>query len=176
MVARKEAGYTEPFLFNATPITLCMGVPSLEYPGIHPTNVIPIGPILLPSPKLSDIDPELDIWLNHPDSEGMFTITFALGSHAILDQRQAEALIKMFGDMMEARSNVRVYAKIMRAATSTYDLRDLGILKEMANRFGAHRFQAVEWMTADPIVLLRTGKVNLSIHHGGSNSYHEALR
>lgn len=171
MAARKEAGYFAPYLFEARPLTMCMGLPELEFPGVRPSHVIPVGPILLPSSALNIVDPELDAWINHPKAEGMFTISFALGTHAVLNQLQAEELLRMFSELMEQRSDIRVIAKIMRAGTY-----DLPLLDELEGQFGSHRLKIVEWMQADPISLLRTGKVDLSIHHGGSNSYHEALR
>lgn len=171
MAARKEAGYNGNFLNEPVQIRLCMGLPQLELPGIRPSTVIPIGPILLPSPPLASVDPELNEWISHPKGEGMFTITIALGSHWTLRAGEAEGLLRMFGELLGSKEDVRIYAKIMRRGTY-----QLPLLAELQAEFGEHRLRVVEWMKADPVVLLRTGKVDLVIHHGGSNSYHEALR
>ena len=37
------------------------------------------------------------------------------------------------------------------------------------------RIVLVDWLKPDPIAILRTGCIVCFLHHGGSNSYHEAL-
>lgn len=37
------------------------------------------------------------------------------------------------------------------------------------------RVRIVEWLSVDPSAILQTGLVACSVHHGGSNSFHEAL-
>jgi hypothetical protein len=32
-----------------------------------------------------------------------------------------------------------------------------------------------KWLAVDPVSLLETGDVVVSVHHGGSNCYHEAI-
>jgi hypothetical protein len=38
-----------------------------------------------------------------------------------------------------------------------------------------NRLRVTSYLQADPVSLLRTGKLICVVHHGGSNSYHEAL-
>lgn len=151
-------------------IHLCMGLPELEVTGVRPANVIPIGPMCLPCPPLESVDSDLDAWINSAGSEEMFIITFALGTHAELDPARAEGLLKMFAGLLEENKNLRIYAKIMRKGGF-----ELPLLADLQEEFGLDRLRVVEWVKTDPIVLLNTGKVGLVIHHGGSNSYHEAL-
>ena len=37
------------------------------------------------------------------------------------------------------------------------------------------RIRIVDWLKADPPALLESGAIAVSVHHGGSNCYHEAL-
>lgn len=37
------------------------------------------------------------------------------------------------------------------------------------------RLRMEEWLTVDPSSLLETGYIIASVHHGGSNCYHEAI-
>lgn len=37
------------------------------------------------------------------------------------------------------------------------------------------RFRLENWLNADPAALLEIGHIILSVHHGGSNCYHEAV-
>lgn len=39
----------------------------------------------------------------------------------------------------------------------------------------AGRVRVVGWLEADPFSLLETGHFVASVHHGGSNCYHEAI-
>jgi hypothetical protein len=169
--ARNEAGYTRSFFPTPDKLRLCMGIPHLEFPIYRPKNVISIGPMLLPSSPLASVDPETDEWLNHPEAKGMFTISFALGSLTRLDKAQARGLLRMFEELILEREDIRVYAKVMRMGTY-----ELPVVQEIEERLGKHRIKVVEWMKADPVVLLWTGKVDLAIHHAGSSSYYEALR
>lgn len=119
------------------------------------------------TPPPAHIDTDLWTWLN---KDGYMTITFALGSHYMFNKDRAENLLQTFDALLKQRSDVRIYAKMMRLGKY-----DLSILEVMQRKWKG-RLIIVEWMKADPIVILRTGKIGLAIHHGGSNSYHEALR
>lgn len=37
------------------------------------------------------------------------------------------------------------------------------------------RIRVSKWLAVDPVALLETGDVIASVHHGGSNCYHEAV-
>lgn len=167
LAARKAVGYTWRLTHNPDVIRLCMGLPGLESPGINPPHVFPVGPMLLPTPPLEDVDAELWTWLN---KDGYLTITFALGSHFMMPKSEAEGLLGMFDGLLEKREDVRIYAKIMRLGKY-----DMPLLDDLEKKWEG-RLRVVEWMNADPVVVLRTGRVALAIHQGGSNSYHEALR
>jgi hypothetical protein len=169
--ARREAGYNGRWMSLEGVTRLCMGIPELDYDGRQPPLLYPVGPMLLPSPPLGQADSDLDAWIDGPRSDRAFTITFSLGSQLALDKSKAEDVLRVFEALLAEQTETRVYAKIMRMGDY-----DLPLLDNLERRFGKDRLRVVEWMMSDPIALLRTGKVDLAIHHGGSNSYHEALR
>ncbi|KAH6679088.1 hypothetical protein B0J14DRAFT_290540 [Halenospora varia] len=39
----------------------------------------------------------------------------------------------------------------------------------------ADKVRVLEWISVDPLTILNTGHIVCSVHHGGSNSFHEAL-
>lgn len=38
------------------------------------------------------------------------------------------------------------------------------------------RVKVLSWLPVEPISVLQSGRVVCMVHHGGSNSYHEAIR
>jgi hypothetical protein len=49
-------------------------------------------------------------------------------------------------------------------------------LDAIATELAAGRIKVQEWLSVDPLAVLQSGHVVCSVHHGGSNSFHEALR
>lgn len=46
----------------------------------------------------------------------------------------------------------------------------------VAEELASGRVRIEEWLPAQPIAILRSGNVICMIHHGRSNSYHEAIK
>lgn len=106
-------------------------------------------------------------WLN---KEGMETVLISLGTHFRLDEQQAEAVWAGVKAMLDARADVQVLWKLCKKGR--YEIGD----KEEMERYGfGNRVRVVEWLESEPVDLLRSGKMGMVVHHGGSNSYHEAL-
>jgi hypothetical protein len=63
------------------------------------------------------------------------------------------------------RPNVQVLWKLMKFGDFQLDGADVD----------GNRLRVTSYLQADPVSLLRTGKLICVVHHGGSNSYHEAL-
>jgi hydrogenase maturation factor len=45
---------------------------------------------------------------------------------------------------------------------------------ELGNEMQAGRLRVVDWLTVDPLALLKEGNVVCSVHHGGANSFYES--
>lgn len=48
-------------------------------------------------------------------------------------------------------------------------------LKPIQPYIDSGRVRISNWLEADPFSLLETGHIVASVHHGGSNCYHEAV-
>jgi UDP:flavonoid glycosyltransferase YjiC (YdhE family) len=106
-------------------------------------------------------------WLN---KDGVETVLISLGTHFRLDEQQAGAVWAGVKAILDARGDVQVLWKLCKKGEFT-----LGN-KEERERYGlGERVRVVEWLESEPVDLLRSGKVGMVVHHGGSNSYHEAL-
>ncbi len=51
---------------------------------------------------------------------------------------------------------------------------DEGLLP-LKSYLDSDRMRMPNWLVADPSSLLETGDIIVSVHHGGSNCYHEAI-
>ena len=49
-------------------------------------------------------------------------------------------------------------------------------LKAIEKEIETGRVRIEEWLSVDPVAVLQSGHIACSVHHGGSNSFHEALR
>jgi hypothetical protein len=100
------------------------------------------------------------------------TREFASGLKIVLERRpEVQVLwkIKKFGGL-----------KISSQADTKNNSQEKGLaydtLNAIWNETGIGRVKILEWISVDPLALLQSGKVVCSVHHGGSNSFHEALR
>jgi hypothetical protein len=49
------------------------------------------------------------------------------------------------------------------------------VLEPLQQFVAGGRLRIDKWLTVDPTSLLETGDIVASVHHGGSNCYHEAI-
>lgn len=49
-------------------------------------------------------------------------------------------------------------------------------LEAISAEMASGRVKVEEWLSVDPLAVLLSGHVVCAVHHGGSNSFHEALR
>ncbi|GME30646.1 Sfi1 spindle body [Neofusicoccum parvum] len=147
---------------------LCVSHRDADYPTTTPADVIPCGPILLPAAApLRTVDVALAAWIERP---GRATVLVVLGSHLRLDEPDARAVLAAAAALLRARPDVQVLWKLQRFTRFALPEVD----GEGGGVFG-DRLRVVGWLEADPVAVLRTGRVVAFVNHGGSNSYHEAL-
>jgi hypothetical protein len=126
-----------------------------------------------PYPPLAELDPELDAWLargGNGQGAGK-TLLIVLGSHFRFDAREVRAMMTAVKALMEQRKDVQVLWKLKpddAHAEASSELR--GWIK------GAEgRVRVVDWLEVDPPALMQTGCIGAFVHHGGGNSYQEAI-
>lgn len=148
--------------------------PETDFPHlVIPPFVVPCGPIVLKSNPIASESSELCTWL-----EQRPTIYVNLGSLYQWDQERmrefAQALKILFENTkqeMQCLWKLRAYQQCPPSEKSdheaAYDI--LGVYLKQ------DRVRMVHWLDASPLSLLETGHVVCAVHHGGANSYNEAV-
>ncbi|KAH6680076.1 UDP-glucoronosyl and UDP-glucosyl transferase [Plectosphaerella plurivora] len=151
---------------------LCPSLPETDFPfDIYPPHVQGCGPIVLPAPPVSEVDPELASWLAKRP-----TILVALGTHAAYtDDEAAElggSLRRVLAEARRLGKDLQVLWKLKRVETG-----EAGLAKIHAS-IGEEFLPLVRitsWLKPDPIAILQTGSIVCAVSHGGANSSWEAL-
>ncbi|WVQ93861.1 hypothetical protein IAU59_000939 [Kwoniella sp. CBS 9459] len=162
--ARNEAGFggRVPLFKPKTGFTvMCMSTPEAELPAIIPDWLECCGPIVMKSPPLAEVDPELDQWVKSRP-----TVLIVLGTHYVMNETTANEMLKSIRVLLDIRKDIQVLWKLKK--TDSFGLEGL-------DGFKGDRLRIFEWLKADPAAILATGNVVCFVNHGGSNSYHEGL-
>ncbi|KAF9261535.1 UDP-Glycosyltransferase/glycogen phosphorylase, partial [Marasmius fiardii PR-910] len=173
---RKERyGLSNPIMDAFSPDIpyLLPGTPETDFPGLIPThNLTCCGPILTPSFKsIKDDDPELKTWLD--SSERPRTVLINLGSHVISNAEAAKQIaigIRLMLSDSEEGGKVQFLWKLLPEPESRKALKEV-ISEEMEKGI----VKVVDWLEVEPRVILGHPNVVCSVHHGGANSYFEAV-
>ena len=162
---------------------LLPSVPESDYPCHVPPNVTGCGPILLPVSPVWKDDPELHSWLEQAP-----TILINLGTHIRMDDGMAQEFALGLKTVLDSRPDFQILWKIKQSGGMAIPsngkpesgFRGKGVKKDsllaISEEVSRGRGKIVEWMSVSPLAVLQTGHVICSVHHGGSNSFHEALR
>ena len=150
-------------------------IPEIEFhlPNI-PSNITSCGPFVLPvSSTVEETDPDLAQWLSA--SKGR-TVLINLGTHAVSDPGMAENIAKGISAAMQHERDqgrgLQVLWKLKLDAGM--DNTDTVLRRELGNEMEQGRVRVVDWLTVDPLALLKEGSVMCSVHHGGANSFFES--
>jgi hypothetical protein len=69
-----------------------------------------------------------------------------------------------------SKTNVQVIWKVAKDGDFNDDY-----LASLKPYLQSDRIRVSKWLAVDPVALLETGDIIASVHHGGSNCYHEAV-
>jgi hypothetical protein len=162
---------------------LVPSAPESEYPCSVPSNVTPCGPILLPTASVGEADPELNSWLQRGP-----TILINLGSMLRMDEAMTREFAEGLKIVLDQRPEVQVIWKIRKSGglpILSPGKRETGSqqkhtttdpLDVLSEDIQTGRVKVLNWISVEPLALLQSGRIVCSVHHGGSNSFHEALR
>ncbi|PFH55335.1 hypothetical protein XA68_18561 [Ophiocordyceps unilateralis] len=156
---------------GAKPMTLVGSMPELDYPGLVPPYIIPCGPIIRGAPPVRDADPDLAAWLARAP-----TLYVNLGSLYSIHEPQALELARALKTVMGAVPRLQVLWKLKRMGR--YGVSEPGdaIHDTLTEELKADRVRVViDWLMAEPSSILESGHVICSMHHGGANSFYEAV-
>ena len=154
-----------------------------EYPCRVPPNVTSCGPIILPTTSVREADPELNPWLQRGPTilinlgsmlrmDGAMTREFATGLKIVLYQRpEVQVLWKI-----KTSGGLPILTQRKKKAASEEDNEKVDPLRVLSEEISNGRVKVLNWISVEPLALLQSGRIVCSVHHGGSNSFHEALR
>ncbi|KAJ4253840.1 hypothetical protein NW762_010235 [Fusarium torreyae] len=129
-----------------------------------PPNVTCAGPIVLSGAPAAQQDPELAAWL-----KGSPTVLINLGSNMAYDEARTTIMSVAIAELL-SKTNVQVLWKFNKLGE--FSDNPLAPLKPYLDN---ERVKMSDWLIADPSSLLETGDIVASVHHGGSNCFHETI-
>lgn len=144
---------------------LSPSTPATDFPLIFPDNVTLCGPILLPALPIEQSDPELANWLDQAP-----TALVNLGTHAKSDEHFVQEMATGMRVLLDQDTHVQVLWKIKAKGEIQAPLRDI-----LGKEIDSGRVKIVDWLATEPLALLQHRNVVCSVHHGGANSFFEAV-
>jgi len=154
-------GYNQcdPEVLHLVPATRAIDWPF----SVIPPNVIGCGPILPSSTPLAQVDPELARWI-----AARPTLIINMGSHVTYDAGQANEILSAIEQCLDKYPNIQVLWKCRRNKAADEDDSEEKPLDP--------RIRAITWLPSSPVACLTASKSVLAyVHHGGANSFYEAI-
>ncbi len=143
--------------------------PEIDLPYFVPSNFTHCGPLSLPVVPVSETDQDLATWLDRAP-----TVLVNLGSHFESDWVPgfARGLATALRILLDRRPDIQVLWKLKksRSANGHQDVSE--ILGEVTKN---GRVRVESWLKPDTPAILQSKNLVCWVHHGGSNSYHEAI-
>ncbi|KAK0716106.1 hypothetical protein B0H67DRAFT_515661 [Lasiosphaeris hirsuta] len=162
--ARNRRGISGPLstIFdevNPGLLYLVQSKPQSDFPLRIPSNVVGCGPILPAFEPLAETHPELSWWLNAGP-----TIVINMGSHVTHESRQISEILHAIEAALEKHQTHQVLWKLQ---SDTVPKIPPAI---------APRVRIMSWLPGHPAAILTASpSIVAYVHHGGSNSFHEAV-
>ena len=154
---------------------LLPGRPECEFPCHVPSKFTLCGPILRPCAPVADENPALALWLVQRP-----TVLVNLGTIAQFSPAMEREFAKGLRALLDVRPDIQVLWKLPRSAASASDsesgITDPEALASLSSAIEDGRVRTENWLPVEPICILQSGYVECIVHHGGSNTYHEAIR
>ncbi|KNG84909.1 diacylglycerol acyltransferase family [Aspergillus nomiae NRRL 13137] len=144
----------------------------LDWPMEVPDNILPCGPILLPTAAVHKQDSELASWLRKAP-----TVLVNLGTLYAPDPKVAESIatgLKLFLDAWKGEE-IQILWKLPKHPHDEDDVYSRSI-QPLRQETEADRVRIHPWFSVEPMAMLQTGQIICSVHHGGANSWYEAIQ
>jgi hypothetical protein len=139
-------------------------------PDFLPDNVTITGPIVLSTAPAKGQDPELYKWLSRP---GRRTMLINLGTLVLYDAPQASAMVAAVETILSEQPDLQVIWKYPRDPSGNNTMDDnVGPVRKFVE---SDRLRLTDWLTVDPGALVDSGRIAVSVHHGGAGIFFEAL-
>lgn len=131
-----------------------------------PENVTCAGPLILDAAPAEEQDPELAAWLSQRKTV-MINLGTVMKNWSSIQAHTMSAAVRQ---ALDKHPDVQVLWKMRNVAHRQSELKE-----HLASQIADGRVRVVSWLKPDVFSILNTGHVIASVHHGGSNSYHEAV-
>lgn len=155
---------------NPIPLLLASHA-EIDFPCFVPSYITRCGPILRPYRPISEESPEIAKWLSQRP-----TVLVNFGSNVCFNSEQARNFAHGLRRLLDARPDVQVLWKLkVDRDNGDADWVPMA-LKSIFTEVTAGRVRVEEWLPVEPICILQSGHVCCMVHHGGANSYNEAIR
>lgn len=149
------------------------GVPAIiaTFPEANlPLEVVPdttrfCGPVVADAATVEEQDPELASWLKQGP-----TMMVNLGSLVQYSQERDSIMVEAIRIVLVSAENSQVLWKFRKAEKYGDEVFD-PVREYISNG----RLRVETWLNVDPISLLQTGDIAVSVHHGGAGCFHEAI-
>ncbi|CBF70018.1 glycosyltransferase family 1 protein [Aspergillus nidulans FGSC A4] len=155
---------------NPTPL-LIASRPEIDFPCFVPDSIISCGPILRPCAPINEECPELAEWLLRGP-----TVLVNLGSNVCFDRDQTRKFAHGLRMLLDARPDIQVLWKLKPDRKVEAALWIAEAVEGIFDEVFAGRVRIEEWLPVEPICILESGQICCMVHHGGANSYNEAIR
>ena len=160
---------------NDRSVLACLlpGRPECEFPCHLPGKFTLCGPILRPCAPVADEHPDLALWLAQRP-----TVLVNLGTIAQFSPAMEREFAKGLRALLDVRLDIQVLWKLPRSAASGSEtgIADSEALESLSSAVEYGRVRIESWLPVEPICILQSGYVECIVHHGGSNTYHEAIK
>ncbi|OJJ42747.1 hypothetical protein ASPZODRAFT_155200 [Penicilliopsis zonata CBS 506.65] len=138
--------------------------PEIDLPCHFTKQYTGCGPILLPYRPVAVESPELAAWLAKAP-----TVLINLGSNVEYTAEDVKQFVEGIQVLLSCRSDVQVLWKRRMLAGQDGD----SVLPDDPSF--VKRVRIENWLDVDPGCILESGNVICMVHHGGANSYNEAI-
>jgi len=148
---------------------LLPGHAECEFPCFLPEKFTLCGPILRPYAPICDEHPDLAHWLAQRP-----TVLVSLGSLVVFTPAMERQFARGLRMLLGTRPDMQVLWKLPRAEPQSASQGQT--LEYLSTEISEGRVRTMPWLPVEPICILQSGRVECIVHHGGANTFYEAIR
>lgn len=157
-------------IYEPDVVWITQSLPETDFPvPVIPDNVKPCGPISLSTASAAERDPELASWLERAP-----TILINLGTLFRYDESSAKVMAGAVRTLLE-QTDVQVLWKLGKFENRRSNDEFSEEFHSVVSEYLGSRLRLKSWINIDPTVMLETGNIVASVHHGGASSFYEAV-
>ncbi|OJI99004.1 hypothetical protein ASPVEDRAFT_97195, partial [Aspergillus versicolor CBS 583.65] len=159
--------------FSETVPWIVPSIPQSDFPMYIPPNITGCGPILPPFEAIPDDHPTAAWLAQRP------TILLNLGSHMKYTVEDAQQVIAALDIVLTKYPDLQVLWKCQLSTNNTTTNTNTNSsetkITSLIPKHIYNRILITPWLTPSPASILAHQSTIAAVHHGGSNSFHEAL-